>query len=449
MATVTANFSLRALSASALAACLACAHHQAHPAVSARAEVPPAALRISPERVLAPVNPGVLRGFNFGNWVQVVDFQDELRALGPAQFRFPGGNIGDERDLTGYALDVFKGNLTVLGAAGAPVTIQTRVWDGNMAISHEPARNGPEAAADDVRWARERGLKVAYWEIGNEPDLFAAPRGDPSWTVERYCQVFRAQAAAIKAVDPSARVAGPGVSGGVPGRDKFVARFVELCGDVVDVLTWHIYPTDGTRSDEAAFATIAEVDQTISRFSKLLSDPATNPLGHGRRIGLGVTEYALSWQTPRMHHLADAVNGLWSAEAALRFNEQGLEVAHYFCLQGIGGHGLIDQGGEERPTYHAFSMLAKLAGQLVAAGSDDPDLWVHAALDGKRLDVIVSNHSAAEKALATGLAGWRLQGGDWFDEGVVRDARATPAISPSPTLRLAPRSMTHLVYERD
>ncbi len=435
---------LRAIIAAALAIPLACATAGAPPGAGAPSAG--AKLSVSPDRVLAPVNRAVLLGFNFGNWMQVVDFREELQAIDPAQLRFPAGNIGDEHDLTAYALDVFRANLSILGATGTPVVIQTRVFQGSSSIQHDPARNRPEDAADAARWARERGLQVAYWEIGNEPDLFSTTRGDPSWTPERYCDVFRAQARAIKAVDPAARLAGPAVSGAVPGRDRFLERFVALCGDAVDVLTWHIYPTDGTRPDGEALATMAEVDRTIAAHKALWADPARNPRGHARRIAMAVTEYGLSWQTSRMRHIADMVGAMWAMEAALRFDEQGLSAAHYFCLQGTGPHGLLDLGGVKRPTHHAFAALGKLRGDLVAASSTDPELWVHAARDGGRLDVLVTNRATAEKALATGVPGFQLTGGDSFDEAVVRNEEPARALTPAATLRLPPRSITHLWY---
>ena len=89
-----------------------------------------------------------------------------------------------------------------------------------------PAANQPEDAAHAVRIARERGLVVPYWEIGNEPDLYATVRGDPRWTAERYCAVFRAQAAAIRKEDPKARLAGPATSAAEPNATVFLKEFV-------------------------------------------------------------------------------------------------------------------------------------------------------------------------------------------------------------------------------
>ena len=91
-----------------------------------------------------------------------------------------------------------------------------------------------EVTADDARALPGPELDLR-WTVSNDWGTpMVVTRGDRSWTAEKYCQVFRAQAAAIRGVDPSARVAGPAVSGARPGRDQFLEAFVKHCGDVVD-----------------------------------------------------------------------------------------------------------------------------------------------------------------------------------------------------------------------
>lgn len=432
------------------AALLLCGCASSRPAAKAgMSAMPPApagavALAVAPDQVIAPVNHAVLNGFNFGNWVQVADFADDLRAAHPDELRFPGGENGDKNDLTEFAFSTFQSNLSILGNQAA--VIQTRV--GGRGMSTGPAHNRPEDAADAVRWARAKGIQVRYWEIGNEPDLFPASQGDPDFTPEKYCQVFRAQAAAIKAVDPAARVAGPAVSGARPGRDRFLEEFVTACGDVVDVLTWHIYPTEGTMDDQAAFATAEEADATVDAYGALWADPARNPKGHARKVEMGVTEYGLSSMTTRMHHLTDMPAAMWTMEVALRLDARGLASAHYFAFQGMGGHGLLDQSGARRPTYYAFTLLGKLSGNLVAASTGDPELWTHAARDGSRLDVVVTNRATQPRALATAVPGFQPRSGTYFDEAITRDEKPPAAVALGGTVTLPARSVVHLVYQR-
>ncbi len=401
---------------------------------------PRAALEVTGE-VLAKVNPRVLRGYNFGLWMQTLDYQDDLRPLAPATLRFPAGNIGDDHDLTPHAFDTLAALITLLDSP--PLVIQTRVFQGPPSAR---AKNQPEDAAAAVIMAKERGLTVDYWEIGNEPDLYAVTRGDPTWTAERYCEVFRAQRAAILAVDPEARVAGPGVSGSLKDRDPFMREFIARCGDIVDLLTWHIYPTDGQKSDKAALASVSEAERTVAELTALWRDPARNPRGHARKIPFGLTEYGLSYESSRQHHLADMVAALWALETALRLNELGVEVAHYFALQATGGHGLLDTAGGKRPSFYTFALASRLAGELVRAQSTSAKLWVHAARDGERLRVVVINHDVAEVSLGTRVGGYELLGGEQFDEAVTSEEASPRALVPKRELLLPGRSVTALDY---
>jgi hypothetical protein len=412
-------------------------------AAAAPAAEPTVRLQLDPATVLAPVNPDVLRGYNFGNWMQASEFRKQLIEVRPRNFRFPGGNVGDDHDMTEDIVKVLQANVEAMGRP--EVFFHTRVFQGRPGAP--PAKNTPADAAASVRLARAHGLAVRYWEVGNEPDLFAVTRGDKSWTAERYCDVFRAQAQAIRQADPQALVVGPAVSGSVPVRDQFLEAFVKGCGDVVDVLSYHIYPTDGAMDEARALDTAADADEIIARYRALWADPQKNPKGHARRIRYAVTEYGLSWRSDNPRHLADFPGAMWAAEVALRLNRHGVDLAHYFAFQATGGHGLLDTAGVPRPSYYAFRMLAGLKGRLVAASSSDAGVWAHAALDGQALAVLLINRSPAAKTVSTALPGLRFAGGEAFDEKIVEEEGPLAAIKAGTgSVMLPPHSFTRLNF---
>ena len=382
-----------------------------------------------------------LGGFNFGNWMQVSEFTDQLINVGPAVLRFPGGNNGDENDLTVDALTAMKSSAGLLGKP--QFILQTRVF-----ASRPGAKNRPEDAAEAVRAAKELGLEVLYWEIGNEPDLYSVNRGDPSWTPEKYCRTFRAQRQAIMEVDPHARFAGPAVSGEPVRRDRFLSAFVGACGDVVDLLTWHIYPTDGKQTDALALQTVAEANGSLERYRALWNSPTQNPLGHARRIEFGVTEYGLSWYSARMRHLNDQVAALWAAETTLRLAEGGAAVISYFALQGTGGHGVLDISGVPRPSYYAFSLLKGFNGSALVARCSDSEVWAHAATSGQRLSLILINSSTTEKPVALDIPGWKPVDAQAFTAQSADKEEDFMRLPVTPNLRLPGRSMARVNYVR-
>ena len=428
------QFNLRRLGAALLLSC-------------GLAAAAPATLTLDTAAKPVPLPPTVIGGFNLGNWMPVVEALDDLKSVAPSLVRFPGGNVGDENDLTDANFKPLTSNMELLTTGKAPpaLIVQTRVFGGKPG-----AKNTPADAARAVGYARDAGLKVAYWEIGNEPDLFSKNRGDASWTPERYCATFRAQREAMLKVDPQAKFAGPVTSNGNGPADTFLRAFVKQCGDAIDLLTWHEYPNDGSGSDEDALNTVSVIDRELEAYRALLDSPETNPLGHTRRTPLGITEYSLSYKSDNPRHLSDQVGALWAAEATVRMAEGSASVAAYFALMATGGHGLVDLGGIPRPSLFTFEQLQAFTGSWLPIKSSDPIFWTHAAQDGNKLTVLITNTATDKRPLSAALPGYQLIGVvsavantvDGADEGeFVR-------LPLSGTLDLPARSLTRLVYKQ-
>ncbi len=399
-----------------------------------------AKITIQPQREGLEVNPLVLRGYNFGNWMPVTEMGKALATVPAATLRFPGGNAGDEFDLTDSSLDIFVA-LQALVPGDHTMLMHTRVFgDPTGAV----VANTPEGAAAAVKMAADIKLKVSIWEIGNEPDLFSKIRGDKTWNVDRYCDVFRAQAKAIKAVNPAALVAGPAISGDRPDGSKFLERFVLRCGDVVDVLTWHIYPTGGDGDEGAALASVKDFNDIATEYRTLWADATRNPLGYQRKIQYGVTEYGLSWRSNKSRFLADQAGALWAAEGALRMASNGIHIAHYFAYLATSFHGLLDLSGIPRPTYYGFGMLAGLKGKFVAAESDDAKVWVHAIKNAQTLDMVVINTHDVAQDVALSVDGYAVESVQYFDADIVEQEKELATLPAKPQLSLPAKSMVRI-----
>jgi hypothetical protein len=390
------------------------------------------------EPLPAPASLQALGGYNYGNFMTIGPVYQWLRPANPRSLRFPGGNTGDDNDLLPQlpGLEVARKLLNP-----SEFIISTRAF-----ATRPTSKNKPEDAAEAVREVARMGIPVAYWGVGNEPDLYATNRGDKTWTVEKYCQTFRAHREAILKVDPKARMAGPSISGSLPAQD-FLVDFVKLCGDAVDLLTWHIYPSAGELTDEKALETVSRANDDVAKFRALLKDPEKNPLGYQRQVELGVTEYGLSWKTNNYRHLADMVAALWAAETTMRLAEGGVKVASYFALTGTGGHGLLDTAGIPRPTWYAFRQLAAFKGQPLAVTSSDPALWVHGARDGKLTTLLVSNTATTAKDFTAQVPGAAVIGAKTFTEETVKNEDEFIRLATKPSLQLPARSLTRIVLK--
>lgn len=388
----------------------------------AAAQGDPLALRIGAP--LGPVSPDAITGFNFGLSMPVALHLDEFNALGIRSLRFPPGNDADDRPLTADMTRALTLPWQLLGEP--PLHVVLNYFEG------------PEHATEVVRRFDEAGFRVRWWAVGNEPDLYPQNRMDPSWTAELYCERFREVRDAVRAVHPDAVMTGPAVSGSRPAGLAYLREVLGRCGDVIDVLTWHVYPSDGTMEDAAALATARSVGDEIELIRGWLTDPEVNPLGHDRDVGMAITEFGLSWRTSMYRHLEDQTAALWLADALGQMATMGVDVGQYFALQSMGGHGLIDRGGWVRPTYHVYAMLAGFGGTALAVEGADERLGAYAADDGAALRLLLVNRSVDDLEVvldATGLPATLAvatldEAG--FDEHLDHDRTERPADRPVP-----------------
>lgn len=378
-------------------------------------------------RIGAPIgaiSPDAITGFNFGLSMAVALHLEEFGALDLRSLRFPPGNDADDKPLTADMTHALTLPWQLLGEPALHVVLNYF--------------EGTAHAAEVVRRFDEAGFRVRWWAVGNEPDLYPRNRMDPQWTAEVYCERFRAMRDTVLALRPDAVMTGPAVSGSRPAGLDYLREVLGRCGDVIDVLTWHVYPTDGTWSDEAALATARSVGDEIALVRGWLRDPEVNPLGFERDIGLAITEFGLSWRTSMYRHLEDQTAALWLADALGQMATLGLDLGQYFALQSMGGHGLIDRGGWVRPTYHVYAMLAGFGGVAHAVEGADERLGAYAADDGSTLRVLLVNRADEDLAvvlqapgLPATLAVATLEA-EGFDLTLDHDRAERPADLPVP-----------------
>lgn len=339
-----------------------------------------AIITINANSVIGQIPPLAIGGQNIGVYV-VHDLKEEFKALNIPLLRFPAGNRGDEHDYSGRLTDqyVWKASLMEI----KELMIQARLFGGVF------GRGTADEAADWVAYAKEKGYNIRYWEIGNEPDLYATQRRGPSWTPEKYCQEFREYYQAMKAVNPDIKIAGPAISN---PKDEWIKTFLAECGDIVDILSWHWWPTDGLWPDEEALATVEQIEEIIQKYRSWTKDSGINPKGYDRDIKLMISEFGLSWRSQLYTHIADMTSAIWLADVLGRFAKNSLDISTYFSLQNEGGHGLIDNAKFRRPTYYTFLIYTHYGNKELEASSDKKILPAYASLtEDNKLSIIIIN----------------------------------------------------------
>ncbi|MGC1375185.1 MAG: hypothetical protein WA821_03125 [Anaerolineales bacterium] len=399
------------------------------------------ALFVDPGADLGPVSRYVY-GSNYGPWVAIpynmldAGFKSHVTVL-----RWPGGEWGDRNDIQQTQLDTFMG---ILKQMDAIPTISVRLLNGT-----------PEAAAALVHYANiEKGYKIHYWSIGNEPNLFEAFIKQ-SYDTVRFNREWRAIALAMKAVDPSIELLGPELSQftGDPAYNPkdhagldWMTEFLKANGDLTDIVTIHRYPfPKNMQGDQASIdemrANSAEWDKTIPYLRSLVHNLT------GRDIPIGVTELNSYWAsgvvkgdtTPDSFYSA-----IWYADVLGRLIKQRVFLVNHFVFASRdGGLGLI-YGSELRPTYYVFQMYNHFGSQQVYAASGIPNVTIYAAKreDGA-LTLMVINLSDTEQKAPLQVQGMTLsKAGVWLFDATHNAEDAGSADLSGGALNLPPQSIT-------
>jgi hypothetical protein len=379
-------------------------------------KVPDGIIYVHPEFEMGKINP-LVYGVNHGPWAIITEKTLPLAQNAKiTMIRFPGGNWGDENDLLPYHIDQFA---ALAQQMSSQVSRNVRLFNAS-----------PEKAAELVKYANiEQNYDIKYWGIGNEPTLFATARGVPDYGVEQFNGEWRAIAEAMKAVDPSILLIGPelhqfGSALSSTPKDPvgldWMSEFLNVNGDLVDVVSIHRYPFPQGRGGRAA--TIDELSASSNEWDLII--PYLRSLIveiTGRNIPIAVTEINSHWSnatggeaTPDSFY-----NAIWWADVLGRLIFNQVDIVNYFSLQShpsIGGYGIFSRS-EPRPVYYTYQMYQKFGENLVFSGCDNEQVGVYAALDREgALSVMMINLGSTEISMPVVIEGkertirdlWRL-----------------------------------------
>ena len=455
-----------------------------------------ARVTVDTKKVLYEVAPDA-HGTNFvALWNDSGDSPGAVRAfsqMGLGLLRFPGGVPAQWYDwkeplATGFTELTPERAWKMAQAGGARMVFQTNAATSEAGVNKNTGKpykldNSAAHQAEWVSFSRRSGIDVAFWEIGNEPEMDAPQplKKDQAAVYAWYNKVFEDQARAIKALDPQARVLGPASTNTwFWWHEGNLEKFLEAHGNkhgtgLVDAVSLHWYPGGGDgpweskRGEAQGWADAMEfirgvVDQNDSR-----------------RLPLYVTEW--NWGAGDQNTSARKLsNALGCADIVGMFLRTGVAGHTHFCLQKIDrGWGVLAMKNDSRPadqpspTYFALALAAKLHGRILDVVSDADaknvlsvygaqtrDGTVRVLLINKSADPIDAGLSLAGEGLTGTTSGAQvetLQGldGDIEDEDVVfngvkspdpaRDDLPKPKVEPArSTWSLPPYSITLISF---
>lgn len=223
-----------------------------------------------------------------------------------------------------------------------------------------------------VRHYAEKGARIRYWEIANEPDIGEDGGCPYKFKPENYPRYYQHTAAAILRADPNARVGGPALAN---SHSPILPALLQFCGEQkvpLHFVSWHIYSS----SPNSIRGTIDYVKGLLAKFPDLkpetfldewnmdLGNPPLDPryqpcyvaetIWQMRDAGLDFSCY---------YHIRDRYVDLEEFSPFMSRNGAAFMTRWWNRMPQFDG--LFDYQNTIRPAYFAFKLLSRLQGDRV------------------------------------------------------------------------------------
>jgi hypothetical protein len=323
------------------------------------------------------VNPYIF-GINYNDWETdgyLLPVADKVEKAGFTLIRW--GGIGkDLIEVDEAKIDEF---VNYARQIGAEPMIEVRLIRGDA----EEARRAVEYCN------KEKGYNIKYWLIGNEPDAYN-DKGWGPYSAKDYARDYRKYYNAMKSVDSSIKIGGPELMSKywLSADDNWVKPFLEECGDIVDLLSIHIYLFDGKQPIYQSLMGQKKVRYLINSIRKEINDVSK------REIPLIITEYNLTWDWVAQGQGAcnSIAAGLWLADFLGTLAEEDIYMATFWDIMERGTIGFLEhETYKPYPTYYTFMLYKVFRGTMLESVSNNNNLAVYACQNENEKVIVLIN----------------------------------------------------------
>lgn len=265
-----------------------------------------------------------------------------------------------------------------------------------------------QKSADMVDYANiQKGYGIGIWSVGNEPDIYEL-QGQGPYDLLDYSRDFREYYHAMKSIDPGILIAGPELAWNYDIHDdnNWLTRFLEACGDIVDIITFHRYPFFGIQTIEETLLDPPLIETLIDEIrSEVLRIT-------GRQIPIALTETNLNWQwTGTGDGYGDSFYaGLWWGETLGRLIKKGLLMANFWTLVDDGPLSMFaaDDGiyapRRPRPTYYVHYLFHGFFQKYLSSQSNNAELVAFVSQDSSGGMIMISINKSQVQNFKTRFA---------------------------------------------
>lgn len=257
-----------------------------------------------------------------------------------------------------------------------------------------------------VQHTKDMGFGIQYWEIGNEPDAGESGGCPYLFTASNYVNYYSETAAAIRSVDPTAKVGGPALAN---SQSPIGAALIAAAGSgqvPLDFFSWHSYGDSPGSSASSVRATLQQYGlpntQTfLSEWNMSLGSPNLNPyfqpafvLENTRLFFESGLDLAAYYQIHDNHVYTGEFLKFMSVNGAKNMANYWDNNPQYL--------GLFDFNGNLRPAFHVLRLMSAMQGPRLAVSGLNSDIRSYAVQkSGGYLDALLWNFSAQNSYLFT------------------------------------------------
>ena len=340
------------------------------------------------------------------------------KQLGMGVLRFPGGVPCQWYDwkeplATGWSTLTPESIGKFAKAGGSRMMFQTNTANDSSTDKDGKKYSFNSSGAHAAEWVlamKKAGVDVAFWEIGNEPEMDAPKefkdRGQDA-IYEWYNKKYEEQVKAIKKADPKARVLGPAATNTwfwwAQGN---LAKFMKAHGNktgtgLADVISLHWYPEGGNgRWEDKRGLAQRDWVPAMEFIKKTIAEHDT------RDLPLFITEW--NWGAGDKNASGSEFrNAMGVADVIGMFLRTGVAGHNFFVYKRIKTNwGVVAMKDEDNrpanecsPTYYALALAGLLGGDVLdtATTSDEANVMsVYATRNAARVTSIMLINKTAE-----------------------------------------------------
>jgi xylan 1,4-beta-xylosidase len=281
-----------------------------------------------------------------------------------------------------------------------------------------------------VRHYKERGSKIRYWEVMNEPDIGELGGCPYLFNANNYPPFYEKTVAAILKADPQAHVGGPALANAA---SPILPALLAHCAQrhtPLHFVSWHIYSS----KPAAVRGTVERVQALLAKYPQFK----------------GVETFLDEWNVDLLRPLRDPrFQPCYVAETIYQMKEAGLDYGCYYQIRDYPvdqetfdrfmtprgsaamatwwnrnhqNSGLLDYQSNVRAAYFAFKLLARLTGERLKLESSDAAVHGFATYDERAQIYNLMFWNFSDKAARIELKLAPLAG-KWNTKRIMLDSR--------------------------